>query len=1549
MHAGADFQTQIPPPAQFDVFVGILWSRLGTRLHSSHVRPDGRPYMSGSEFEFETALESYRTSATKTPRLLIYRRDETPVIPAEPPEVFEERKRQWDSLKRFIEQWFTDLNDGGTFKAAFRGYRNTAEFEELLEEHLRKTIIEAGGPEAQEPPSGAQAASWTKGSPYRGFKVFEFEHAAVFFGRTRAIDDVIGQLRDRVNDAKPPFVVIFGGSGSGKSSLLRAGVIPALVKGGVERFGSWRWAVFQPSQSSDDLFEGLAAALAGPAAIPEISAGIGLAGLAAKLRENPAGFEMYVSATLHQLARESHEVEKQRLQQEAARLRDQGRANDAEYVDGLANALQFSELRLILGLDQLEELFLLEDRFPPSDRKRFLSAIASLVRSRPPCVWVAATLRSDFFPRCEESDDLVELMKGRGQYRLLPPNSNEFGQMIRFPAQSAGYRFEDHPVKGRLDDVLRDAAMTEDRSLPLLELTLEQLFEAAGSTRQMTHQAYDGLGGERGGLRGVLLNVADTVYKELSEQARESFPKVFKSLTSLESTPGKVAGSTEHFSRRIVRREAIRRLGAGAEEVIKRFVDARLLVAYSDDANNEVVSVAHEALLNEWTHLRALLEREIEFLRLRARFAVAAAEWERDRRNPRRLARGLSLAEAREVLRVEPEALQPFEAAYIRQSKLSHAARLAGILGGAAVLVIVFGALAFWAGRSEREARRALSLSNVSLAEEFLGKGDSPPAVAYLANAVTQDPDSSSAGDRLWFALSQRSWPLAASTPGLVQSDISAIAFSPDGRRIVAGLPNGAVKVWDTANAKFLDAPPSVVHNRRIICCAFSPDGARFITGSVGATTRVWNANSGEPGPAVLSHQDSIECAAFSADSRYVATGSRDKTVRIWDAANGQPVGKPLQHGTDINSVSFHPAIPTRLVTTFDTVARVWDLSADRYQDLQHPGNVTSAQFNAIGDAVLTTCQDGLARWWSSGSYQVLHQSQPHSEPMESACLSPGADRIAIICGNAVLLCKPDLTELAALSHPFHVTCTAFSRDGSRLLSATDDGKVRVWSAFSGQAIGEAIDERDQVLGAAFTPEGRILLGTATGLLRVWISPTLAPLGIPLWHRKDVQAVSISPDEKTILTGAADSQARLWDLSTGKLVGQPLPHGGPVAVTAFAADGAHFITAAANRAALWSTADQAKAGETSETDGDVTCAAFEPGGAVFATGTRNGEARFWSVPDCKPVGEVMHPSSQSARIFTMAFDRSDRLFLTASEDGTIHKWGDDGKPAGGPPLTASNIICASFSADCRLVATGSTDGAAVWDLQTGKPIRSAAVRGGHRVNACVFSPDGAVVATASDDGSASVWDARSGMARFGALRHTLGDAAEPIVAIAFSRDGKRLATGSDDGSVLVWDATNGRELSERLFHRNSVTALAFAHQGNLLVTAAKDGRVYIWDLNAPTTREDRLELARLARRLVPVQLTPAGLLQSNDVVTLSALATEFAQPGRSAASQLAYWLGRDARARTLSPLSAMPMLSYIDSLISEASEEALAEAAVLASGDRNLEQKVAASRESVTR
>jgi WD40 repeat protein len=1548
MHAGADFQSQIPPPAESDVFVGILWSRLGTRLHSSHARPDGRAYQSGTEYEFENALEHYRISATKTPRLLIYRRGETPLIPAEPREVFEERKRQWDSLQRFIEYWFTDLTDGGAFKAAFRVYNNTAEFEELLEEHLRKTIFEIAN--IGESDVELSLGVWKrKGSPYRGFNAFEFEHAPVFFGRTRAIDEVIGQLRNQMSQGKPPFVLIFGASGSGKSSLLRAGVIPALVTGGIEQFTSWRRAVFRPSQSSGNLFEGLAAALCGPTAIPEITeAGIEIEELAERLRNNPEGFEMYLAGTLQQSARQSHTAEKQRLQEESLKLRDQGKTNDADYLERLLLAMRLPELRLLLGLDQLEELFVLEDRFPASERKLFVHAIASLVRTKPSCVWVVGTLRSDYFSRCEESQDFARLMDGDGRYRLLPPNGVELGQLIRQPAQAAGFRFEDDRTKGRLDEVLRDAALTEEGSLPLLELTLDRLYEAAIPTHEMTHEAYKKLGGETEGLRGVLVKVAETCYAALSEAGKRSFPKVFKSLASLDSASGPTKRKRERFSKRTMRHEALKRLGSGADEVLDQFVTARLLVMDNDDSGAVVVSVAHEALLNEWGFLHELLEREIDFLRLRARFGAAAAEWERDGRNSGRLARGLILAEAREVRRIESEGLKPFEADFIRLSLLRHNLRLAAVFGVSALLVAIFAVLAISASLSAREARQALSRSDVSRAEEFFGNGDSSAAIAFLARAAEEDPESTFAIDRLWFALSQRSWPIAESFSGQVlTSDISTIAFSPDGKRIVVGSTNGSVRVWDTEAAMFLDSVPSG-HKKVVLCCIFSPDGTRFITGSRDATARIWDTKTGRPIAAVLSHEDSVDCVAFSSNSRYAATGTRDRKVHIWDASQGRAIREPLDCASEVNSICFHPSIATRIVVTFGTLARVLDIQTGKIVlDLKHPDLVTTAQFVAAGDSVLTTSKDGFVRLWSAQTGEPIKTSQLQVSPIDNVLVSPKFDGITAISGQNVYLWSRDLSDPIILHHSATVSCAAFSHDGIQLLSATDDGKVRVWSTSSGQQVGETIDERDQVLGTSFTPTGRILIGTSTGVLSIWRSPTVAPLASVMPHGRPVQTAALSPDDKTLLTGAADGNARLWDLSTSQLTGLPLRQGAPVVATAFSTDGKYFLTAAANHAALWETATRREVGETADTDGDVCCAAFNPDGSTFATATLNGEAQFWSVPDCKPTGTTMR---HSARITAILFELHGHLFLTASWDKTIKIWDTQSGRSIGVLPTGSEVTCETLSPNGNLVAAGSSDGQiTIWDRKTGAKINPESMRHSKRVNACLFSPDGAALASASDDGSAILWDVQSGRARFGALRHVSDRQAESISKVAFSPDSKRLATGGDDGTVLVWDVMTGRQLSERLAHRDSITAIVFAEKGKMLVTAGNDGRVLCWNLGLPSTTGDVRELAALGRELTPVQLSAAGRLEPKTPLTLPELAKQFTEPGLSKGSQLGFWLVRDPWVRPISPLSGEPLPNYIDVLVSEGSEESLVEAGILASGNPGLEQKVEAASEALHR
>jgi WD40 repeat protein len=256
----------------------------------------------------------------------------------------------------------------------------------------------------------------------------------------------------------------------------------------------------------------------------------------------------------------------------------------------------------------------------------------------------------------------------------------------------------------------------------------------------------------------------------------------------------------------------------------------------------------------------------------------------------------------------------------------------------------------------------------------------------------------------------------------------------------------------------------------------------------------------------------------------------------------------------------------------------------------------------------------------------------------------------------------------------------------------------------------------------------------------------------------------------------------------------------------------------------------------------------------------------------------------------------------------------------------------SYSADSRYVATGSRDKTVrIWDAPNGQSIGKP-LQHDTDVNSISFDPATSNRLVTTFDTSARIWDRSTEQHQD--LKHP-----GTVTSAQFTSTGDAVLTTCQ---VAVW-------VSERLSHRDSVKAIAFVHDGKLLVTASKDGSVRIWDLNAPTTKDDRLRVAALARQLMPVQLTKTGLLESSNAVTVSALATEFSPPDGSAASQLADWLDHNPQARKLSPFSANSVLSYTENLISENNENALAEAAVLASGDWKLEQKVLATYRRIAR
>jgi hypothetical protein len=281
-----------------------------------------------------------------------------------------------------------------------------------------------------------------KSNPFRGLNFFDFEHAPIFHGRTKAIGEVLEALEAQVR-AQRPFVLIVGASGSGKSSLVRAGVLPLFAyPGTIEGIGLWRRSITRPGAggSGGDCFDALAAALLEPQALPALGdpeSPNTIRDLATELREHSDSVALRIRGAVDYAAREWKIQQSQYLKERERQLRDSGRSDDAELTQQQRESLVLPKARLVLVIDQLEELF--TTGFSQEVRQRYISALAGLVRSGR--VLILATLRSDFYPSYQEFPDLIELTKPSGKFDLRAPTPYEIGNMIRLPAEAAGLRF----------------------------------------------------------------------------------------------------------------------------------------------------------------------------------------------------------------------------------------------------------------------------------------------------------------------------------------------------------------------------------------------------------------------------------------------------------------------------------------------------------------------------------------------------------------------------------------------------------------------------------------------------------------------------------------------------------------------------------------------------------------------------------------------------------------------------------------------------------------------------------------------------------------------------------------------------------------------------------------------------------------------------------------------------------------------------------------------------------------------------------------------------
>jgi chromosome segregation ATPase len=631
-----------PDQTQYDLVICLLWSRLISVPVEKWVSPNGSLPLSATNYEIGSILgQSHQISQVQ--KLRVYRNRATPDSLLEPKAEREEMCQQWDAVQDFFARWEKD--DEIEFRERCHEFLDLEEFANLFRQHFRDFLIEQldGGIDPKKVP----VQNRFRGSnPFLGLNFFNFEHAAFYYGRTKAIGEVLDALKKQAT-ARKSFVLVLGPSGSGKSSLLRAGVLPLLTRGGTPvGNGPWSRAITRPGVG--DPIDTLAAALEAKLALPE----------------PPDSGTPDESLSL------------------ASRLKK----DPENAASQIAEVLGKTKMRLALVVDQLEELFF---GVSPVLQRKYVTALCALARCDG--IYVMAALRSEFYAHYQRFPELVNLTSGGGRYELQLPAEPEIANMIRLPAEAAGLRFERDSETGRsLDDFLLKAAANSSDPLPLLEHVLSRLYN-----RQLDRK--DGLllwsdYCQFGRFKNALVQHAETVFLALNRDEQSVFKLVVRQLLA----PG--AGKENVLIRRPVPYHDLvsspklnHRQSAAARSVIDCLTNEGLLSADTDSKHCRLISFPQEVLLNNWPTLWRSLSEDQHFFGMRGRLDESLRLWlSRGAQSNHLLHDRIALAEAETLLRDFGSELSENQIDYIQKSlaRQKRRGRARNYLGLAAVIVL---------------------------------------------------------------------------------------------------------------------------------------------------------------------------------------------------------------------------------------------------------------------------------------------------------------------------------------------------------------------------------------------------------------------------------------------------------------------------------------------------------------------------------------------------------------------------------------------------------------------------------------------------------------------------------------------------------------------------------------------------------------------------------------------------------------------------------------------------------------------------------------------
>ena len=1130
--------------------------------------------------------------------------------------------------------------------------------------------------------------------PYRGLDAFQEEDQKMYFGRQELVNKLLEKLQGN------RLLAVVGPSGSGKSSLVRAGILPRLKAGGLP--GSEEWKYYPPIVPGSNPLETLV-------------------------------------ATFHPRKPDREQWIKKQVK---------SLLENPDHLSRLVAELGL-DVPTVFVIDQFEEIFTLctED----ACRQAFVNNLVGLIRAPDYKQIVIITMRRDFLERIPQLPQLQPFFNSSIEH-LMPLLPEELREVIEEPANLIGLKYQDGVV-----DALIGGVRDDDAALPLLQFILLRLWDNKTRNR-ITMDAYQGLGGAHEALQ----KSADDLYGKLSTENKDAAKYIFVRLSRRPDKGQEVTrdrlllrnlyedgiardridrvikmlvdahlvrltkGDTEEDTLIEIAHEALIRnwpkladwLYEDRDNIRRR---TRLTEAAErwDAMSRDPSSLWRGLQLEEALNYKGLNLIEVEFIETSQTTIKAELERENARRIELETARIKAEYESQNAEMERENGKKLTQLVRERESALAEAQRQARLAFSRELAAAAINSLTVDPERSILLSIHAVQLTNL------MNEGIAPEAQDALHRAVQ--------ASRVVRTLSGHT------------DQVRGIAFSPDGRFLASGSQDGTIKFWEMRSGKEIHTLS--FHTDGVLDVAFSGDGKWFASASRDKTAVLWRADTREV-KGVFKHDKGIFKVVFSPNNRFLATASEDETAKLWDIESGKIVRIFTEHTDAVNSLGFSPDGLRLATASKDGTVKIWDVQSGEIVDklVEHDGEVIDIAFSPNGEFLVTAGLDYTKLWNNRVPREFLTNLSGHSSWVESVAFSKDSKFLATGSEDGTARVT-EFTELAITAktitlagHSSRVYRVAFSPDNKVLATACRDGEIKIWdlSPLSHEVL-TIPAHKEGATAAIFSPDGTKIISTSLDKsIKKWDFRSGELLGSFVGHLDAVMDAEFTHDGNILASAGFDKKVLIWDANNCSLQSS-LPVFDDRAIDiAYSLDGRLLATASLDGfARVWDTTTQVQVCEFKHPKPVYSVAFRPPDGKIIATAGEDRVIRIWDVDSAQELQSIRGHiggirgvvySNDGSRLATCSYDKTAKI-IDASNGEVLHTLLGH----------SDSILDITFSPDDKYVATASDDRTIkIWMVETGEELLTLSGNN-DRVRGVMFSPDGRYLVSAGQDGTLRVY------------------------------------------------------------------------------------------------------------------------------------------------------------------------------------------------------------------